>query len=138
MPSSQLNLIERTSIKCGYGDFHKLTPVQQFVVYKLTLEEMFDILGKNPVTLPLKQLQEINQDLLNMETGFYVLHNNSVITELKMNVAIKILVGAESHMQTAISAYRKKGTAEATEAFFMPLRLSRGKINELIQFLRVK
>jgi hypothetical protein len=70
-----------------------------------------------------------------METGFYILHNNSVITTLKMNVAIDILGDAEAHLQTAISAFKKKGTAEATEAFFKPLRLCRGKINDLIQFL---
>lgn len=131
MPNSQLSVIERVSITNGYGDFHQAGDRKKYEVYKLALNEMFKLLGQDPVSI--QSLQDVLGGLIQMENGFYDLINKSAITTIDLfNYALPILYDAKAALKEALAAYNLK---RLDRNFFRPIDDCKMKIFELMKLL---
>jgi hypothetical protein len=108
-------------------DFKEADDLVKFEVYKLTLDKLFETLGKNPTS---EYLEEVNKCLDTMMDGFYILINKGIIKNIDLNNILPIFIEASSFLKSAL----RKG--EDSPDFFKYQGLCRWKINEFIQQLR--
>lgn len=131
MLNSQLSVIERVSYANGYGDFHKAADRKKYEVYKLALNEIFTLLGQDPISIQI--LQDVMGGLTQMEIGFYDLINKSAITTIDLfNYALPVLYDAKAALKEALAAYNPK---RPDRNFFRPIDDCKMKIFELMKLL---
>jgi hypothetical protein len=124
-----LGIIEetaKTEKQIEIEDFEKVGDQVKFEVYKLTLNKLFETLGKSPSR---EYLEKVNECLDTMIYGFYILINKGAIQSIDLNKILPIFIEARSCLKAAL---RKE---DDSPDFFKYQDLCIWKINEFIQQL---
>lgn len=122
------------ALDLGIYDLNAVSEESKLKVYKLTLEEILNLLlHKDLETLPKKTLKDLKDGLRETIQVFFILRNSKLGMRLNLSEVIPIISDANSHLLAASSILE---TAGKTVEYFQYLQVCRDRIYETLEQLQ--
>lgn len=101
MQNSSIGIIERHSHNNGIDNFQAATDEFKLMIYKLTLQEIFDSLGIDLQMLARKYLEDLKEGLRETINGVYILRTRPIVNYIDIIEIMPRLMEANANLLTA-------------------------------------
>lgn len=130
---SRINMVKRISLAYNVADFHSAPDEMKLKIYKLTLMEIFTVLGQDLQNIPERYLDELKDGLHETINGFYSLSNTRIKDEVNIYKTLSSLMEANAYLLSAMTVL-KEGKGKGVK-YFRELQKCRVQVFEALQQL---
>jgi hypothetical protein len=133
---SNISTLQRMALTQGVKDFNAANDDLKFIIYKLTINEIFNILqNTNLRVLPLEILSDFEDCLAKIIAGFFILSGQPLGNMYSFSQVIPTLQEAYSHLYAALSVFGIPGMdfdyAQHVQQFWLKLYQSKEELAAL-------
>ena len=132
--AGRMSMVQRISRSEGIADLNGASDEVKLDIYRITIEKLFKIFqNTNPRTFPKSSLDEIEDTLTEIISGFYDLARGPIGNKIRLAEILSPINEAASYVSAALSAY---GNEDKIVDYVQQLQNCRTKLFQVTELLQ--